>query len=98
MRTCAEIRQGTIGWAIRAFRNQVQVRNSLAHMLRNRFYIGQAVFKGEILAGEQPAIINRTLFDEVQAKLTEQLNNHATTRMKSEALLVGGSSTTEAIA
>jgi site-specific DNA recombinase len=41
------------------------------------------------LAGEQPAIVNRTLFDEVQAKLTEQLNNHAITRMKSEALLMG---------
>jgi hypothetical protein len=46
-------------------------------------------FKGEILAGEQSAIVNRTLFDEVQAKLSEQLNNHTTTRMKSEALLVG---------
>jgi hypothetical protein len=57
--------------------------------LRNRFYIGEVVFKGEVLAGEQPAIVDRTLFDGVQAKLTEQLNNHTTTRMKSDALLVG---------
>jgi len=64
-------------------------RGPLAHMLRNRFYIGQVAFKGEILAGEQPAIVNRALFDEVQTKLSEQLNNHTTTRMKSEALLVG---------
>jgi hypothetical protein len=64
-------------------------RAPLAHMLRNRFYIGQMVFKGEVLEGEQPAIVNRTLFDDVQAKLTEQLNNHTTRRMKSEALLVG---------
>ncbi len=38
---------------------------------------------------EQPPIIDRTLFDAVQAKLEEQNNNHKTTRMKSEALLAG---------
>ncbi len=54
-----------------------------------RFYIGQVAFKGETLDGEQPAIVNRALFDEVQTKLREQLNNHTTTRMKSEPLLVG---------
>src|SRR5436853_2604547 len=64
-------------------------RGPLAHLLRNRFYIGEVVFKGEVLQGEQPAIIDRDLFDAVQAKLTEQLNNHTTTRRKSEALLVG---------
>src|SRR5947199_881363 len=64
-------------------------RGMLAHVLRNRFYIGEVVFKGEVLAGEQPAIVDRTLFDAVQAKLSEQLNNHKTARMKSEALLAG---------
>ena len=39
--------------------------------------------------GEQPAIVDRDLFDAVQAKLSEQVNNHKTTRMKSEALLTG---------
>jgi hypothetical protein len=33
----------------------------------NRFYIGEAVFKGEVLKGEQPAILDRALFDAVQA-------------------------------
>ena len=47
------------------------------------------MFKGEVLAGEQPAIVDRDLFDAVQAKLTEQVNNHKTVRMKSEALLAG---------
>src|SRR5436190_17342769 len=60
-------------------------RGPLAHMLRNRFYIGEVVFKGEVLAGEQPAIVDRILFDAVQAKLTDQLNNQTTTRMKSNA-------------
>src|SRR5204863_8483556 len=42
-----------------------------------------------ILAGEQPGIINRDLFDAVQARLSEQVNNHKTARLKSEALLTG---------
>ncbi len=61
----------------------------LSYLLRNRFYIGEVAYKGEILPGEQPAIIDRELFGAVQAKLAEQQNNHITTRSKSEALLVG---------
>ena len=64
-------------------------RGPLAHLLRNRFYIGDVAFKGEILTGEQPAIVDRDLFEAVQAKLSEQVNNHKAARMKSEALLVG---------
>jgi DNA invertase Pin-like site-specific DNA recombinase len=64
-------------------------RGALAHLLRNRFYIGEVVFKGEVLPGEQPAIVDRKLFDAVQAKLSEQLNSHRVSRSKSEALLVG---------
>ena len=64
-------------------------RGPLAHLLRNRFYIGEVVFKGETLAGEQPAIVDRDLFDAVQAKLTEQVTNHKVSRTKSEALLLG---------
>ena len=64
-------------------------RGSLAHLLRNRFYIGEVSFKGEVLQGEQPAILDRGLFDAVQAKLNEQVNDHNAIRMKSEALLAG---------
>src|SRR4029077_8748135 len=64
-------------------------RGPLAHLLRNRFYIGEVSFKGETLKGEQPAIVDRGLFDAVQAKLDGQKNNHNTARMKSEASLAG---------
>jgi DNA invertase Pin-like site-specific DNA recombinase len=64
-------------------------RGPLAHLLRNRFYVGEVVFKGEILAGEQPAIVDRELFEAVQAKLNEQVNNYKAARTKSEALLAG---------
>jgi site-specific DNA recombinase len=64
-------------------------RGSLAHLLRNRFYVGEVAFKGETLTGEQPAIVDRELFDAVQAKLNEQVTNHKLSRTKSEALLLG---------
>lgn len=46
-------------------------------------------FKGETLTGEQPAIVDRDLFEAVQAKLNEQVTNHKLSRTKSEALLLG---------
>jgi DNA invertase Pin-like site-specific DNA recombinase len=64
-------------------------RGPLAYLLRNRFYVGEVAFKGEILQGEQSPIVDRALFDAVQAKLDEQNNNYNTNRMKSEALLAG---------
>jgi site-specific DNA recombinase len=64
-------------------------RGPLSYLLRNRFYIGEVVYKAEILPGAQAAIMDRGLFDAVQAKLAEQQNNHIQTRLKSEALLVG---------
>src|SRR5215213_6324707 len=64
-------------------------RGPLAHLLRNRFYIGEVIFKGETLAGEQPAIVDKGLFEAVQAKLNEQVTSHKASRTKSEALLSG---------
>ena len=64
-------------------------RGPLAHLLRNRFYIGEVVFKGETLPGEQPAIIDRKLFDAVQAKLDGQLRNYKQRCTSSEAILAG---------
>jgi DNA invertase Pin-like site-specific DNA recombinase len=64
-------------------------RGPLSYLLRNRFFVGEVVYKGEVLPGPQPPILERTLFDAVQAKLAEQHNNHVQTRRRSEALLVG---------
>jgi DNA invertase Pin-like site-specific DNA recombinase len=64
-------------------------RGPLAHLLRNRFYVGEVPFKGEILPGEQLPIVDRSLFDAVQDRLSEQLTNHVKARVSSEALLMG---------
>jgi len=55
-------------------------RGSLFYLLRNRFYVGEVKYKDEILPGEQPAIMDRALFDAVQQKLTEQWTTRSTTR------------------
>jgi DNA invertase Pin-like site-specific DNA recombinase len=39
---------------------------ALFHLLRNRFYIGEVNYKGQIYPGEQPPILDRDLFDQVQ--------------------------------
>jgi site-specific DNA recombinase len=64
-------------------------RGSLAALLRNRFYIGEVRYKGEVFPGEQPAILGRALFEAVQTKLDRQRTNHTKTRQQSRSLLMG---------
>jgi site-specific DNA recombinase len=91
----ADLRQRGIVTKVRSLKTGRMIggipftRGPLAHLLRNRFYIGEVVFKGEVLPGEQPAILNRDLFDAVQAKLNGQRTNRTATRAKSESLLIG---------
>ena len=51
-------------------------RGTLFYLLRNRFYISEVRYKGQILPGEQPPIIYRALFDAIQQKLTDQRIQH----------------------
>src|SRR5271154_2426071 len=62
-------------------------RGSLFYLLRNRFYIGEVKFKDEILPGEQPAIMDRELFDAVQRKLRDQWSHRTVKRNASDHLL-----------
>jgi site-specific DNA recombinase len=64
-------------------------RGTLFYLLRNRFYIGEVKYKGDILPGEQPAIMERALFDGVQQKLTDQWTTRSTIRNAGDHLLAG---------
>jgi site-specific DNA recombinase len=44
----------------------------LAHLLRNRFYIGEVVYRGETFRGDHEPILDPALFAAVQAKLAAQ--------------------------
>src|SRR5258708_7553693 len=41
---------------------------ALAHLLKNRFYIGEVVYRGEVHRGEHEPILDSALFDAVQGK------------------------------
>src|SRR5215207_9036053 len=63
-------------------------RGSLAYLLRNRFYIGEVLHRGEVCPGQHTPILNRELFEAVQQKLASR-HRGATTRGGSGALLMG---------
>jgi DNA invertase Pin-like site-specific DNA recombinase len=62
-------------------------RGALSHLLRNRFFIGEVKYRGEILPGEQPAIIDKALFEAVQQKLSDHQSHKTLTRQKVDHLL-----------
>jgi site-specific DNA recombinase len=64
-------------------------RGTLFYLLRNRFYIGEVRYKGDILPGEQPAIMERALFDAIQQKLTDQWTTRTSVRNAGDHLLTG---------
>jgi site-specific DNA recombinase len=91
----ADLRQQGIVTKLRTLKTRKMVggipftRGGLSYLLRNRFYLGEVPFKGEVLPGEQRAILDRGLFDAVQTKLSEQKKDHQASRVKSNALLIG---------
>ncbi len=61
----------------------------LAHILKNRFYIGEIAYRGEVHEGEHPPIIDKELFLAVQAKLQERAVDRRVRRSRSPSFLSG---------
>ncbi len=61
----------------------------LAHLLKNRFYIGEVVYRGEVHRGEHAPILDRDLFEAVQARLSDQSVVRKLARRQSPHLLTG---------
>jgi site-specific DNA recombinase len=64
-------------------------RGPLAHMLKNRTYIGELNHKDSSYPAEHQPLIDRGTFDAVQIKLAENLQSHLSERAASNALLLG---------
>jgi site-specific DNA recombinase len=62
---------------------------ALAHLLKNRFYIGEVVYRGAIHTGEHEPILDRDLFEAVQAKLAGNAVERQLRLKASSALLAG---------
>jgi site-specific DNA recombinase len=61
----------------------------LAHLMKNRLYIGETGHKDKWFPGEHAAIVDRKTFDQVQQLLACKSASRKTHRTASEALLMG---------
>ena len=62
---------------------------ALAHLLKNRFYIGEVVYRGDIHRGEHEPVVDTALFAAVQDKLAAQAVARRCRLRGSPALLTG---------
>src|SRR5450756_1419179 len=62
---------------------------ALAHLLKNRFYIGEVVYRGATHRGEHEPILDRELFEAVQAKLAANTVTRQVRLKGSPAILTG---------
>jgi site-specific DNA recombinase len=61
----------------------------LAYLLKNRFYVGDVVYKGEVHKGEHAPILDCELFEAVQARLAERAVQRKRIRSRSPSILAG---------
>jgi DNA invertase Pin-like site-specific DNA recombinase len=61
----------------------------LAYLLRNRFYIGEVAYRGEVHRGEHEPILDRDMFETVQAKLAASAVERKVQLKASPAILTG---------
>lgn len=63
---------------------------AIAHILNNRIYLGEIIHKGKAHAGEHEAVIDRALFDAVQASLQGNRHRHVTRKTRAAACPLTG--------
>jgi DNA invertase Pin-like site-specific DNA recombinase len=62
---------------------------AIGYLLRNRIYVGEIAYRGAAHAGEHEPILDRALFDAVQAKLAASANTRHLKLRASSAILAG---------
>jgi site-specific DNA recombinase len=62
---------------------------ALHQLLKNRFFVGDVVYRGEVYRGEHEPIVDGALFDFVQAKLAAQAVARQNRLSGSPAILIG---------
>ena len=62
---------------------------ALAYLLKNRLYVGEMAYRGELHRGEHDPIVERSMFDAVQAKLAAGAVERRLRLKASPALLAG---------
>jgi len=72
-------REGVVSKRVVSLKGNVRggkpmTRGALHHLLSNRTYIGEVVHNGKVYPGEHEGIVERALFDAVQARLADRTN------------------------
>jgi DNA invertase Pin-like site-specific DNA recombinase len=62
---------------------------ALAHLLQNRFYIGEVIYRGEVHQGKHEPVLDSALFEAVQGRLAAQAVARRCRLRGSQALLTG---------
>lgn len=74
---------------IRSARGAAFNKSSLHTILKNRKYLGIYIYNGKEIPGGMPQIVEKELFDRVQARMTENKQAPARARAKAEYILSG---------
>ena len=85
--TMTEIRDWLNGQGVRNTQGRKLTYNSVQHLLNNRRYIGEYVYREIIIPDGIPAIVPQELFDRVQEKLAKNRKAPARHKAKEEYLL-----------
>ena len=85
--TMTEIRDWLNGQGVRNTQGRKLTYNSVQHLLNNRRYIGEYVYREIIVPDGIPAIVPQELFDRVQEKLAKNRKAPARHKAKEEYLL-----------
>ena len=64
-------------------------KGPLAHLLRNRVYVGEMIHRGQHYPGEHDPIVSRELFNAAQGELTAKAQGRGSVRVNRSPLLVG---------
>jgi DNA invertase Pin-like site-specific DNA recombinase len=65
-------------------------RGSLGHLLKNTLYLGEVHFEGQVHAGQYKAIVDRELWDAVQATFAKSVVDHRQGRGANQPSLLSG--------
>jgi DNA invertase Pin-like site-specific DNA recombinase len=74
----------------RVFGSQPFSRGALAHLLKNRVYVGDVTHRDQVYAGEHPPIIERDLWETAQAYLADNRHQRRTSSRAAEPSLLAG--------
>jgi site-specific DNA recombinase len=74
----------------RTYGGQAFTRGALAHLLQNHHYVGEVAHRDQIYPGEHEALIDRALWDKVQARLANNRRERRTSSRAQQPSMLAG--------